>query len=397
MKLIWITAECPYPANTGGRIGVWQRIIQLSKNNDIFLYTIIDDERERESETELLKFCRDVHFFPRNSKTPLFFLKCLFVPFPAANRWNKDMKREIDSRCENEKVDFIIVDFPQMAGVLSENVRKKQRIILNQHNIEHLVLKSLAVSFHHPIKRMIYSFVAAQMSRYEKRLYNKDFISLYTFVSSSDLDYFSKTYKKSNTYLMPVGANIEELPVENKSKDIVFIGKMSYPPNIEGVMWFLTHCWNRIMENVSDAHFYIVGKKPTEELVSACAEIPGVIVTGTVPSVEDYYKKASVVIIPLLNGGGVKVKLLEALGYGKLVVSTSKGVEGTIFNNKEYLVVEDDPDQFAEYCIEILNDPEKYEAIRKAALQKMREDYSWEGIVSSFEKYLRNELGGNKA
>lgn len=391
MKILWITAECPYPANTGGRIGIWKRITELSKNNDIYLYSIIDDENEKNMKNEMLRYCKEVHFFPRRNKTLLFLFSCLFYPFPAVSRWNKNLKRDITTRCNEEKIDYVIVDFPQMVGVLSQSVRKSQRIILNQHNNEYVTLRSQARSLKSPIKKAIFYFTAFQMKYYEKSIYNKDFVKLYTFVSSEDMDYFTKAYKKTNTYLLPVGAEVDDQITQNDEKNIMFVGKMSYPPNVEGVKWFLDNCWDKIREKINGANLFIVGKEPSVEVVNSCAGRKGVHLTGTVPSVDEYYHKASLVIIPLLNGGGVKVKLLEALGHGKIVISTSKGVEGTDFKHNIHLFVEDEPEKFAQYCIDILDNPEKYDMIRKTAYQKIKDQYTWDKIIEKFEKLLMSD------
>lgn len=392
MKILWIMGECPLPANTGGRIGIWQRIVHLSKNNEIYLNVTIDKPEETAAAGEILKYCKKVDFFPRRKKTLLFLAKCLFVPFPAISRWNQDMTENIRDTCRDNQVDYIIVDSPVMIDVLPNEIKKNYKVVLNQHNIDHLAIKSLAASARAPMKKLVYYYVAAQMKRYEEKMYSSDFVDLYTFVSSKDMEYFARTYQKRNLYLLPVGANIDEMPVENNSNNIMFIGKMSYPPNIEGVRWFVNNCWDWIRQSVPDAQLYIVGKEPDAEIIKACAERPGVHVTGTVPSVKEYYRKASLIIIPLFNGGGVKVKLLEALGYGKLVVSTSKGVEGTDFKHNEHLIVEEEKRKFAEYCIDILKTPEKYESMRKAALDKMRKQYSWDELMRNFENYLREGL-----
>lgn len=93
-------------------------------------------------------------------------------------------------------------------------------------------------------------------------------------------------------------------------------------------------------------------------------------------------------VVPVKNGGRVKVKLLEALGYGSLVISTSNGIKGTDFVPNEHLLIANIPEKYIEYCIEAINNPERFLNIRNTALKKMKNEYSWKTIVRNYENNL---------
>lgn len=387
MNLIWIMPECPVPANTGGRVGVWNRLVRLCKNNDVWLYLTVDDKKDFESKKELEKICKEVHFYDR-SKGISTFVKSVVFPFPAVSRWSSKMRDDVEvCYCEN-KIDFIMIDFPQMLGNLSKVILKSGKIILNQHNIEYLSMKSLATEIRNPIKRLVYNIVAKQLERYEKKCYNIIPIKLYTFVSLKDKAFFEKKYKKKNTLLVPVGANIKDFQATLGSKDVAFISKLSYPSNASGALWLIKEVWPLLMKEQSDAKLFLVGKDPSEELQELGNEINSVIVTGMVDSIEEYYEKCDVIFVPIFSGGGVKVKLLEALGYGKIVITTTKGLEGTDFKPDVHVLVADTPNEFAKKCIDVFNYPEKYEEMRRRAHNFVTNKYSWDGIVGKFEKEL---------
>ena len=101
------------------------------------------------------------------------------------------------------------------------------------------------------------------------------------------------------------------------------------------------------------------------------------------------------VVVPIFSGGGVKVKLLEALGYGKIVVTTKKGIEGTKFKNKKHLIATENSNVFAKECISIMNNPKKYEVMQKNVIQLMTEEYSWKSIINAFEYKLALIKGKN--
>lgn len=388
MVLFWITPECPYPPNTGGRIGMWKRLQYMSKTNDIYLFCVIDHEKEKQFQEDIGKICKSVQLYPRDKKLNIW--KAVQKPYPAVSRWNDKLKQDIAHSFEIYKPDFVIVDFPQMIGVLPEKVRWDGRIVLNQHNIEFQTLRNLSGRMNNWIKKVVYRIVSMQMEHYESVIYRHDFIKLYTFVSSIDKQFFERRFPGKRTFLVPVGTEMKkDIQITPCCHNLIFVAKWSYLPNEEGALWFISKVLPLIKREVPDVCLYLVGKDPTEKLVDLGRQDPGIIVTGTVDIVEPYYDKCNVAIIPILSGGGVNVKLLEALGQGKLVVTTVKGIEGTDLRNEGHLLVADDAVGFATHCIRLLQSPEKYVYLLKNANIIVQKKYSWGTIVKDFEKELK--------
>lgn len=389
MRMIWITPECPYPPNTGGRIGMWKRIQYLSKTNEIYLYSIIDDENEKQYVEDIKLYCRSVKMYSRYSVGEKL-LQSVLYPYPAVSRWNRLLKSDLDYAYKTLKPDCVLVDFPQMMGCLPDSILQSGRIVLNQGNIEFKALASLSKSLGNPLKRIAYLYVSLQMMIYEKRIYTKDCISLYTFVSTSDKKYFDEKYPDRNTLLVPVGTEIKErTEIIRDCHNLVFIAKMSYPANEEGALWILKEVLPYIETEVPDVHVYLVGKDPGPVLVDEAGKNRKVTLTGTVDSVDLYYDMTNVALVPILTGGGVNIKLLEALGQGKLVVTTPKGIEGTELVHGEHVFVANNAEKFAQYCIKLLLFPDIYEDMLINVRKIIEEKYSWEGVVKEFETELK--------
>ena len=203
--------------------------------------------------------------------------------------------------------------------------------------------------------------------------------------------FFENNYSNYNinTILIPPGIdNIKENYEQIKGHNIIFTGKMDYEPNVQAMEWFCNEVFPDIQKGIDDVKLYIVGKNPTDYIKSLSSD--SIIVTGKVDSVEEYLKLANIVVIPLLSGGGVKIKLIEALQFKNIVVTTSKGVEGTKFRHNEELLVSDDSNEFAQYCIDILNNPEKYEHHIKKSVECLESNYLWGSIGNQYEQYILN-------
>lgn len=377
-EIVWVSNECPFPANSGGRLLTWKRISYLSKQYKVHLFSIIDDSKECNYLNEILKVCESAHFYKKR-KSFKILIKSIFRPYSVVNRYCKTMQKDIEEVCIQKKITYVIVDFPQMLYNFNKDFFNSYRVIVNQHNTEFLTLKNIGDSYNNFIKRLVYRYTAFRLKKYERKIY-KNNIYLYTFVSDSDKESFESNYNLNNTLLLPIGTEIA--PVENssiKENNIIFVGKMSYQPNIEGAIWFVNNVFNLIKKEVPDAKFYLVGKEPAKKLMDKASK--DIIVTGAVESVEEYYNLAKCVVLPIFSGGGVKVKLLEALGHGKVVIGTVKSCEGTDFIHQEHLLCTDDAVAFSKYCVEVLKDLSQYNYLSDNALKKVKQEYSWENIM----------------
>ena len=192
-------------------------------------------------------------------------------------------------------------------------------MILNQHNVEYVTLHNLANSISNPLRRALYNIEAQRLYQLEKKYYRNLYIKLFTFVSIEDKIFFERKWGRVNTLLVPVGAEVYKYEENRDNRNIIsYFGKMSYPANAEAAIWFSNKVFPIIQKEIPQCRFYIVGKDPTKDLLELSENNSNVVVTGTVDNIEDYYKQTDLVVVPLSYGGGVKVKVLEALGYGKI-------------------------------------------------------------------------------
>jgi polysaccharide biosynthesis protein PslH len=145
-----------------------------------------------------------------------------------------------------------------------------------------------------------------------------------------------------------------------------FIGSFGYPPNREAVAHFLTHIVPRVNAQSVGVEFVIAGRAPPESLTQLAP--PNVRFVGFVESLQDFYASCHVIVAPLLSGGGVKIKVAEALCHGKAVVTTPVGAEGMPIENGIHAMVESDPQRFAQAISELLASSALREKYERAAV-----------------------------
>lgn len=395
MKIVWIMNECPLPANSGGRIGMFKRLEQIAKYDDVYLFYTYDDDREVTQREVLLGYCKEVYAYKRKKHGIGLMLRCLRRPFTVETRNIKQMQFDLAALIERCSPDIINVDFPHMCIDLLPLIKQYNiPIVLNEHNIEWQFYKQLAASGLKFPKNLIYSYDSKRLKHYEEGLHKKIRFSGITFVSDCDMQCY-KEWLGSDIKMahIPVGADARALtpmPNNGEQKRIIFVGIMSDGPNAEGAEWFAKQVMPTILSAYPKAKFYIVGKNPGERVKSLVNN--NVVVTGVVDSVDEYYENADLVVIPLFHGGGVKVKLLEAMSFARPIVSTSSGVQGTAFEANKHLFVADDPNIFAEHCIKVLAGGDQIEKMVYAAYGFFSENYTWEKIGEKYRQFLVNVI-----
>jgi glycosyltransferase involved in cell wall biosynthesis len=166
-------------------------------------------------------------------------------------------------------------------------------------------------------------------------------------------------------FIVPIVMPLRQRPDLKPSAEVLFVGGFSHPPNLDGVRWFVSEVWPRVLDSVPHAVFNIIGSKPPDE-VKALASVPGVRVLGYVPDTAPYLDRASVSVAPLRFGAGMKGKVNEALASGIPLVTTSFGVQGIKAVSGVHAIIADNASDFAAGVTKLLLDSLSGEAMGRA-------------------------------
>lgn len=282
----------------------------------------------------------------------------------------------LDQLTARGEVDVVQFEFSQMGSYwLADAIPS----ILDVHNIEHDVLRQMAQSGS-PARRLF--------NQLEYRKFRREEIGAWRrasrCIATSELD--AGIIERQINRPVPVIPNGVDLdyfaapPLSDASDThIVFTGAMRYRPNADGAIWFADTILPLIQRELPAARFSIVGADPPPA-VRALADRPGVTVTGTVDDVRPWLQAAQIVVVPLLSGGGTRLKLLEAFASGRPVVSTRTGAEGIAVRDERELLLADEPEGFARAVIALARTPELRARLTGAAFDLVRTHYQWNAI-----------------
>jgi polysaccharide biosynthesis protein PslH len=162
---------------------------------------------------------------------------------------------------------------------------------------------------------------------------------------------------------------------------IVFPAVFAYPPNAVAAEFFIQHVFPLIRTQINDVRLLLVGRSPTATLFAAASASGGAIeVTGAVPSIGPYFSAADVIVVPLLHGGGTRLKILEAFAAKVPVVSTTKGAEGLNAAHGEHLLIADTAEELAQAALKLAREPQTAQALAESAYALVLRDYSSDAL-----------------
>jgi glycosyltransferase involved in cell wall biosynthesis len=193
-----------------------------------------------------------------------------------------------------------------------------------------------------------------------------------------DYEVFRKDLPTQKMFVIQNGVDpafLEFNRQEPEPKTMVFTGKMSFYPNNHGIIYFLEQVFPRVQQQEPSARFYVVGLNPSKELLRRASE--NVVVTGFVEDVRPYMARAEVYIIPLLIGGGIRGKALEAMAMKKPIVSTSIGCEGINLKHGESALFADTPEAFAAAVLRLFSDRALRVKLGQKAHENVVSGYNW--------------------
>ncbi|WP_294639490.1 glycosyltransferase [uncultured Aquabacterium sp.] len=155
---------------------------------------------------------------------------------------------------------------------------------------------------------------------------------------------------------------------------LMFIGLLDYLPNQDAVDWFLDAIWPKVLEKVPQARFLVVGKGSPEKCRAWSAQ-PNVEVLGFVESLADAYARVTASVVPMRGGAGTNIKALEAYQYGRPVVATRHVIDAfaPLFRDGIDMLASDSDARIAEFCIDLLQHPDRAEAMARSGHARMRE------------------------
>jgi glycosyltransferase involved in cell wall biosynthesis len=212
-----------------------------------------------------------------------------------------------------------------------------------------------------------------------------------TFVCSElDREYLANRCRLPGIVTVHNAVKAAKLLPASEEPTLLFLGTFWYQPNVDAAAFLIERVWPRIRRAMPEARLIIAGVSP-ESIPGYNTGIPGVEFTGFVDDLEALYRRACVVCAPILSGAGTRVKIIEAAAYGRPVVSTRIGAEGLSLRDGHELLLRDEPDAFADACLQLLGGSLLRQRIGAAAHAAVLKHYLRDNVVQVIQGYIKND------
>lgn len=285
------------------------------------------------------------------------------------------------NRIKAEKYDIVQAESLFALEIIYPVLEKiKCPVVLRAHNVEHQIWERLALNSNNPIKRFYLSKMSGRLKREEAQRINQ--VSGVVAISSSDLQRFEKLGLKVKAEVIGIG---QPIPQRDKTENnhlinsLFHLGAMDWQPNQEAIDWFLKDVWYEILNFFPEATFSFAGKSMPSKYKQL--NISGVKLKEA-PDAMEFMLNHGIMVVPLLSGGGIRVKIIEALSLGKIVLTTSCGVEGIPAEHGKHLFVCNQPADFVDVMRRLHDNPALANEVSENAITFVRNHFDQEVLTN---------------
>jgi polysaccharide biosynthesis protein PslH len=360
MKVLLLTQVLPYPPDSGPKVKTWNVLKYLAQRHEVTLVSFVRGDQSAEI-SHLKRHCQAVYTTPMSrgvwsDSWSMIWSLVTRQPFLMVRDDRAAMHEVIKLVTAQTQFDIVHADQLNMAQY-AERVSGVGKI-LDAHNALWLLYKRLWETMSPGPKKWLLGRDWRLLKEYEGEIC-QHFEGLLT-VSEEDKVALQEAAGESlNATVIPIAVDADEIvPVSRgaEADHILHIGTMFWPPNIDGILWFLREIFPLIQAKQPKIIFDVVGAKPPPEITAYGSQGSGVNVAGYVVDPTPYYEATGVMVVPLRAGGGMRVKILNALAQGLPIVSTTLGCEGIAVESGRHLLIADTPEAFARATIRLLED-----------------------------------------
>ncbi len=395
MKLLWVNSNFMHPTTKGGQIRTLEMLRYLHQWHEIH-YVALENPDQPEGPARASEYSAKSYPFRHQApdKRSLAFVGQLMAgafssePLSMSRFHPPGMKKFLEDLIRREQFDAAVVDhlapmcyFPDRA-----------HCVLFQHNVEFMIWRRHAQHAKGALKKYFFGLQADRMFQFERAACRE--AGHVVACSEADNHLMRTSFDITNVSDVPTGVNIEFFSPPTVSAnatsapDFAFVGSMDWLPNEQGVLWFAKEILPIIRRKRPAATFAIVGRTPPPSIKALAAD-KGITVTGTVPDVRPWFWESSASVVPLLVGGGTRLKIYEAMAARSAVVSTTIGAEGLDYSYPENIRIADTPDDFAAQCLDLVENPGDRQRMTDAAWEMVKSRFSWEVASRRFDEILQ--------
>lgn len=384
MKILQLCKKVPYPLKDGEAIAVTylaQALDQLGAAVTLLSMNTTKHPVAPSVYEPALQHYQAVHTVKVDNRVKAkdaFFNLFTAESYHIARFVSPEFEEQLIALLEKEDYDIVQLETLYLAPYI-KTIRQHSsaKIVLRAHNVEHEIWKRITDNTSLGLKKWYLQLLSNRLEQFELEHLNQ--YDLLVAITQRDLDYFQRLGCEIPTHVTPIGLDLGDYTPKAMPSAVPqtfgFIGSLDWFPNTEGIDWLLEQVWARVLEALPEAVLHLAGRNASPEWQAAVQRHPNVVVHGEVPSAPEFINQHAVMLVPLLSGSGMRVKILEGMALGKVVISTALGLEGIHAKSGKEVWVADTPAAFAEAMIRCYKDASTLATMGQQAQAFLAEHY----------------------
>jgi glycosyltransferase involved in cell wall biosynthesis len=406
MTILVVSPYLPHPlAGHGGSVYLYEMLKQLCTRHTVTLISFAD-RREMAMAKDLSLLALTTHIIPRRkgpSRSPADALVLvasrmlqmarsvlLWEPYYVSKFRSRRMSRLIRSVTSADHFDIVQIEYAQM-GTYRREGRSGKTII---HEIDVVVRTMLRYyrEARSPLVRAAFLLEMCRWTRYEPAMARR-FDGVSTLTQPDQLMLQRMTGLRT-IEVLPPGVETVPAPGPPPAREpgtLLFVGNLAQLPNADAALWLCTEIFPRISAEVPGARLSIIGRGASAALRAAAADAR-ISMLNFVEDLHPHFLHTAVFIAPLRLGGGIKIKMLDALTHGCPVVTTPVGAEGITGLDTTSVRISRSADGLARHCVTLLRDPDRAAELGRRGQAVVGTNFSWDQIMQRTTAYYHSLL-----
>jgi glycosyltransferase involved in cell wall biosynthesis len=345
MNILILSTKMPWPPRDGGAIATLNLATGLARNGADVTLLAMNTGKHYFPPEDIPARIRDIlHIRSVDVDTrirPLALMRnFLFSSYPyIAERFiSEPFRQELEKSLIETDFDIFQIEGPYLGHYLPFT-GKGPIHSLRAHNLEYRIWELRASEEKNPFKRLYFRSLSRRIRELEKRLLRE--LDVLVPISETDAEGFQTMRHDLPVLVCPTGMDLENYPAGYSEGEIrlFYIGALDWAPNQEGLDWFFRNAWPAILERWPELVLHIAGRNSSHYFTSS--HPPNVYQEGEIDDAISFYRENNVMIVPLLSGSGIRIKILEAMAMGKVVISSTIGASGLGVRDGEHLFIAD--------------------------------------------------------
>ncbi len=384
MKVLQLCFRVPYPPHDGGAIAMYDILYGLSKKGHEVHALAVNTPKHFQKDDVLKDIAKvkTVFIDTTISAVDAFFNLFKSIPYNLERFVSKDFESALIELLQQNEYDIIHVEGTFVAYYIDVIRRySKAPVVLRAHNVEYLIWERLAKNEPNPLKKIYLTMLSGKLKKFEKKYFSK--YDVIAGITKEDNQRLEELGVKTEKEFIPAGVELSRFTIDPhikaKPHTLFIISSLNWLPNLEGLEWFIKHVWPEAKKKNPLLELHIAGKDTPESVLQLAGN--GIFVHGYVADASIFMQHYDLMLVPLLSGGGMRLKIIEGMALGKCILTSSIGAEGIACESNKDILKYDRPEEWIDKIGKYFSDGNHYTSIGANAHQVIMEQYDNDIVI----------------